>query len=137
MKNNYVPLTPFFLWSAILIISSNSVFAQSIIYVKANATGAKNGTNWQNAFQDLQSALDDSKTKPNASIWVAAGTYKPTKDESGNANPSNQRTKTFLISNNVKLLGGFEGTETMECQQDFADNETILSGDIGAAKPCG
>lgn len=121
----------FFLLCALWTINANSQLP-AILYVKADAKGLNNGTSWNNAFKNLQSALDVANSRPGIfNIWVAKGVYVPTKDESGNANPANPRKKTFLISKNVKLMGGFDGTETMECQQDYSDNETILSGDIG------
>src|SRR5690606_12302184 len=43
------------------------------VYVDANATGANDGSSWEDAFVDLQDALNG----PAAEIWVAKGTYRP------------------------------------------------------------
>jgi hypothetical protein len=112
--------------SAILL--SSTVHAQTIRYVKANAAGANNGTSWANAFTDLQSALDAAEQGDQ--IWVAQGTYKPSKDFSLQANPSDPRTKTFLLKNGVSMYGGFAGTETAVTQRNILANQTILSGDL-------
>ena len=70
MKNISFSLTQIFLLSAIILITSNSVFAQSnIIYVNSKAIGANNGTNWQNAFKNLQSALGASSLEWSENIF--------------------------------------------------------------------
>ena len=56
-------------------------FSQSTIYVKHDAGGTNNGNSWTDAYTSLQSALDNG-TKGD-SIWVAAGTYIPSKDKTG------------------------------------------------------
>ncbi len=95
----------------------------NVLFVKANATGANNGTSWANAFTDLQSAL--ASTCPGITeIWVAAGTYKPT--------TGTDRTVSFVMKNGVAIYGGFNGTETMLSQRNWTINITTLSGDIGA-----
>ena len=96
----------------------------NVIYVKANATGANNGTSWINAYTNLQSALN-SACPGIAEIWVAAGTYKPT--------TTNDRNISFVMKNGVAIYGGFNGTETQLSQRNWVTNVTTLSGDIGAA----
>ena len=63
-----------FVSSLFLLINIQFSFSTNY-YVKSNATGDNNGTSWDNAFTDLQSAL--SVSTYNDSIFVAAGTYKP------------------------------------------------------------
>ncbi len=94
-------------------------------YVKSNATGANNGTSWANAFTDIQSALVGTAAD---TIFVAAGTYKPSKDINGN---TASRDATFKIINNKKIYGGFSGTETSLSQRNVIANATIFDGDIG------
>lgn len=90
----------------------------NIHYVDKNATGANNGTSWMDAFTDLQSAL--AAAQPNDHIWVAEGTYLP-----GQADSS-----AFYIDKDIKVYGGFAGTETALEQRDWAAYPTILSGDV-------
>ena len=90
-------------------------------HVNLNATGANIGSNWNDAFVDLQSAL--SLAIPGDEIWVAAGVYKPTNHT--------DRTIAFALQDGVDLFGGFAGGETELIQRDLANNITVLSGDIG------
>ncbi|MBK6833507.1 MAG: T9SS type A sorting domain-containing protein [Bacteroidetes bacterium] len=99
-------------------------------YVNINATGANNGTSWADAYTDLHSATYNTTS---GEIWVAAGTYVPTRSFTGNI-PANNTQKTFRIVNNVKVYGGFNGTETLISQRNWKTNITVLSGDFGASK---
>ncbi|MGB3654589.1 MAG: choice-of-anchor Q domain-containing protein [Rivularia sp. (in: cyanobacteria)] len=93
------------------------------IYVNINASGTpNNGTSWENAFTDLQSAINAATS--GQEIWVAAGTYKPT-TESG-------RNVSFELPDGVTIYGGFAGTtEESLGDRDPKTNVTILSGNIG------
>ena len=93
-------------------------------FVKQTATGSNNGKSWTNAFTDLQSAL--GAVVAGDTIWVAAGTYKPTSDPSPEI--------SFNLPADVKVYGGFSGSEPGNYDlslRNFVTNETILSGDIG------
>jgi hypothetical protein len=92
------------------------------------AAGANDGSSWGNAYTDLQDAIDVCAV--NDTIWVAEGTYLPTKDHTGNASPVINRDKNFHISSDMKIFGGFTGTETLLSQRDWATNVTTLSGDF-------
>ncbi len=90
------------------------------IYVNVNATGSNNSTSWNNAYTNLQTAIDAAVVSINE-IWVAGGTYKP----NGTA-----RTSSFLMKSNLKIYGGFNGTETLREQRNPTANPTVLSGDL-------
>lgn len=99
-------------------------------YVNVNATGANNGTSWQNAFTDLSMALNIAcsnygygTSAEQKEIWVAKGTYRP-------AGPGGNRHKSFIMPPNVGVFGGFAGNETNRGQRNPAANVTILSGDL-------
>ncbi len=97
-----------------------TVVNPGIVYVNDNATGANNGTSWANAYTDLGNAI--SQAGAGSELWVAAGTYKPN---------GAYRSNSIAINKDVKIYGGFAGTETAAYQRDWVANQTILSGDIG------
>lgn len=92
------------------------------LYVKADATGANNGTSWANAFTSLQSALTSAYS--GFQIWVARGTYLPSAE--------NDVTVSFQLKSGVEVYGGFAGTETSLSSRNWFSNPTVLSGYIGA-----
>ncbi len=98
-----------------------TIQAQTIRYVKRDATGANTGTSWQDAFTDLQAAL--AAAVSGDEIWMATGTYKP-------AGPGGDRNATFQLKSVVGLYGGFVGNETTRDQRDPATHITTLSGDL-------
>jgi len=103
--------------------AGGSSLTGSIIYVKADAAGANDGSSWQDAFNDLQAAL--AVAESGDQIWVAAGTYKPTTGA--------DRTATFELKEGVALHGGFAGGETERDQRSRDLGRTVLSGNIGSS----
>ncbi len=101
-------------------------------YVMQSATGANNGSNWSDAFTDFQSALEATRNCGVTEIWVAQGTYLPSKDVSDLV-PAFDRNKTFFINKDVKIFGGFIGGETALSARLPDTYITTLSGDIGVA----
>jgi hypothetical protein len=95
----------------------------SVIYVRADASGANNGTSWADAYRDLQPALVFSQAGDE--IRVAQGTYKPA--------PAGSRTISFVLRPAVSLLGGFAGSGADPDARDPVLYVTILSGDISGA----
>lgn len=120
----------------LLLLFFSTVLQAQIIYVDASKTNLlPDGSSWANSYNNLQQAIDDAKTKVNPEIWVAEGTYLPSKDISGQAN-ANPRKHTFFIDFNVKIYGGFAGWESDLKDRDWYNNRTILSGDFnGDDKP--
>ena len=93
----------------------------NVIYVKAGATGLKNGTSWADAFDDLNDAIAFARVMGRP-IWVAAGTYYGDGDENHNA---------FTLYNGMSIYGGFAGNEPENynlANRDFSTNTTILDG---------
>ena len=114
-----------FLFSAFTLLSFINSNAQTKVDV--NATGANNGSSWANAYVNLQDAINN--TPSGNTIWVAAGTYKPTLNPSSTS--TNTRDYAFYLKKNLKIYGGFAGTETTLSQRNISANPVILSGDIG------
>ncbi len=105
------------------LFASRACQAQSVIYVNAAATGLNDGTNWTDAFTDLQSAL--AVAQGGDEIWGAAGTYRP-------AGAGGARTIAFQLGSGVAIYGGFLGGETLLSERDPAVNLTTLSGDLNS-----
>ncbi|HMP22850.1 MAG TPA: hypothetical protein PKC76_01900 [Saprospiraceae bacterium] len=94
--------------------------AGNILYVKAGANG--DGSSWSNATGNLQQALQQARFGDQ--IWVATGKYYPT--------TSTDRNASFVITDGVKLFGGFAGYEPSIDDRNISMNLTILSGEIGS-----
>lgn len=100
------------------------------LFVNAAATGSGNGSSWNNAYTDIQNAINASVA--GQEIWVQAGTYIPLRDRSGII-PADPRNATFVLKEGVKLYGGFAGNELALSQRNIEANPTLLSGDRGIA----
>lgn len=109
------------------------VMSAERFYVNGAVSNSGNGFSWNSPFKTLSEALKKLNTSDcTAEIWVAQGTYYPQYDVINlNRNPSNPRDATFRLINNVKIYGGFTGTETLLSQRNWTAHPTILSGDIG------
>jgi len=98
------------------------------IYVDADATGANNGSSWEDAFNYLQDAL--SAAKYGDEIRVAEGIYKP---DEGTDNPTGtgDRGATFQLKKGVTIKGGYAGAGAPDPNiRDIKKYETVLSGDL-------
>lgn len=93
----------------------------NIYYVKPNGSG--DCSSWEYAC-DLQVAL--GLTNAGDEVWVAAGTYKPTK--------STNRFASFSLRSGVSIYGGFPAEGGVWEDRDWETNVTTLSGDIGAVE---
>jgi predicted outer membrane repeat protein len=106
------------LLTALFMLSLCALQAQT--YVHASATGNNDGSSWADAYTDLNTAIANAPA--DGEIWVAAGTYLP----SG----SSARSATFFINKNLRLYGGFAGTETQLSERNPESNLSLLSGDV-------
>ncbi len=101
-----------------------------IIYVDADASTGGNGRTWATAYKYLQDALTEARTlNRQIEIWVADGMYYPDDDEGGNFT-NDDRNSSFMMINDVAILGGFKGNENQLSKRNWNDNITILSGDL-------
>ncbi|NJL75415.1 MAG: right-handed parallel beta-helix repeat-containing protein, partial [Saprospiraceae bacterium] len=112
-----------------ILLGSVKLEAQTIRYVRTSARGTGDGSSWANASGNLQAMINASAIGD--TVWVGAGTYKPTQDLFGNSLPLDPRSLTFYIKDGVNLYGGFAGTETNLSQRNITINKTTLSGEIG------
>ncbi len=111
------------IWNGTADVGCFEYYSSNTLYVDQDATGANDGSSWQDAFVDLQDAL--AVFSPGNEIWVAEGTYFPTS--------TNDRSITFDIPDDCALYGGFQGNEILHSQRDWSANPTVMSGNIGTA----
>lgn len=106
-----------------LQIKEIPVSPERVVYVKSGATGSNDGTSWNNAFTDLQEAINQVYGLDSLSIWVAAGTYFG----------DTTKTTAFKVSKSkiINIFGGFAGDEPANydlSMRDFETNATVLDG---------
>ena len=86
-----------------------------VIYVSKTGSSSNDGLSWATAKSDIQEAIDlANQIYSGAEIWIAKGTYK--------------HGSEMTMRNNVRIYGGFAGTETSK-EERVAGNETILDGE--------
>ncbi|HOQ06016.1 MAG TPA: right-handed parallel beta-helix repeat-containing protein [Anaerohalosphaeraceae bacterium] len=94
------------------------------LYVDPSAIGGNNtGLNWQNAFLDLQDALDyarDSICAQVHSIYVAQGTYSP----------GSSTSDSFVLPEGVSVYGGFQAGGSEFGLRNPKRYKTTLTGKI-------
>src|SRR5690606_13084557 len=90
--------------------------------------GTGTGTTWANASGDIQIMINSSAGGDQ--VWVAKGTYLPTHIA---GNGTTDPDKSFVLKKDVKIYGGFAGTETSLANRNLGitTNASILSGDLG------
>ncbi|MHC4743210.1 MAG: right-handed parallel beta-helix repeat-containing protein, partial [Planctomycetota bacterium] len=99
-----------------------------VVYVDADAPGANNGSNWQDACLYLQDGL--MLASAGDEIRVAQGIYRPD-DFVLSLRPNKGRAETFQLINGVALRGGYAGFGRLDPNaRDIQLFETILSGDL-------
>jgi hypothetical protein len=102
-----------------------------VLHVAAGAPAAgADGLTWATALSDPQVAID--RATCGCEVWIAAGTYLPTRSLDGPGVTPDPRNRSFVLWPGVRVLGGFAGGETSPAAR-AAGHETILSADLGVA----
>jgi subtilisin family serine protease len=96
-----------------------------IFYVDLGAVGANDGTSWDDAFVNLQDALDFASDPLNGvtELWVASGIYRPDRG-------TFDQTTSFELVDGIMVYGGFVAGGARFDERDFRTNETILTCDL-------
>lgn len=108
----------------ISVVAIVFLFSGRVIYVDIDARGKENGSCWQDAYTDLQDALDAAY--PGDEIRVAEGIYRP----SHRLNAPDPRSVTFQLPDSVVLRGGYAGCCAPQAPRSPREYITILSGDL-------
>jgi len=120
------------IWGVFVVAILSMVGAaagQATIYVDSTATGANDGSSWQNAYRFLQDGLAAAAaaSKP-VEVRVAEGLYKP--DQGGGKTPGDRNASFELISG-VTIIGGYAGLDGVDPNsRDPKTYITVLSGDL-------
>ena len=97
----------------VLLTASVNVQAQRKYHVSTSGNNLHSGLTWRNAFATLEKAIS-AATSNSDTIFVQEGTYY-------------QSAAYTLITNDIKIFGSFNGTETRLEQRIFSNkNLTIL-----------
>lgn len=85
--------------SILLLILIASSAPAAVFYADPTAVGASNGMSWEDAFNDLQAAVDAASAAGGGEVWAADGTYS--------ADPPSGPTDSFeaLDPDAVDILG--------------------------------
>ncbi len=143
------------IFSLLLLVSISGCFAaygqqidlhrpdmNGVLYVDSAADGNLVGHTWSSAIPSLAEALKIAKALNEKfpdrvkQIWVAKGTYTPAYSaDDGKHDEDGGRNNGFSLLKDIKIYGGFAGTEVFLSDRDtsklFTDNRTVLSGNIG------
>ncbi|MCM4169229.1 hypothetical protein KCTC52924_00710 [Arenibacter antarcticus] len=92
------------------------------IFVVPNGSG--DGLSWSKAT-NLANALNIAVS--GNTIHIAEGTYVPSETITG-GDPSDERDRTFEITRNITLVGGYPINATKDTESDPSNYTTILSG---------
>ena len=111
--------------------------ANGILYVKQANTTSGTGSSWNDALTEFADALiaaseiNTVTTGKVKEIWIAGGTHRPLY-QAGNS--THEKSRSFVLVKDVKIYGGFAGTETTLATRDLSltAHATILTGDMNA-----
>ncbi|MEM7307581.1 MAG: hypothetical protein AAF682_12965 [Planctomycetota bacterium] len=107
-----------------------------VLHVDDDAPAGGTGAGWDDALGDLQDALDRVARGEADEIWVAGGTYSPTR-RAGLLDDA--RDVAFELPPAVRVVGGFAGDEQAVDERAAVAlaagrNATVLSGRLGGGR---
>lgn len=86
----------------------------TVLYVSQNASGNNDGTSWNDAYTNLNTALLQAQSvEGTTQIWVAEGTYF-------------SLGTSFTLVEDVQIYGGFSGNEEALSQRDWKRYKAVL-----------
>ena len=105
-------------------------------YVKPTATGRGDGSSWDNATDNIQTAINnlwgDGK-QGRGEVWIAAGTYTPSSSVDVSTGAANT-PQAFQMRDGISLIGGFAGNETSRTERHNTDMKWNFGSADGSKK---
>lgn len=123
----------FGLLAALSVTQASSADIYRVDAVNGSISG--DGSDWgADAYKYLRDAITAANSHSGADqIWVAYGYYY-TDESSTSTGGDNDRSKSFDLTGDIVLYGGFAGiNETAVNQRDLSGGITVLSGNINNA----
>lgn len=99
-----------------------------VFYVSVDGTG--DGKSWSSPT-DINTAIEKATT--NSTIYLQEGVYRPTKTIR-NGDATEESDKTFEISKNISLIGGFSKDAMVGATPNPTIYKTILDGNLSSGK---
>lgn len=125
--------------SGIIVVKVNDELTKQVLIIQESGKvpvffvtvdGTGDGKSWSSPT-NLNTAIDQSTT--NSIIYLTEGVYKPSKTIR-NGDASEEADKTFEISKNISLIGGFEKDARPGAKADARIYKTILDGKMSSGK---
>ncbi len=121
----------------ILSIITISICAEAQIAVryvdKNNSSGVEDGLVWDSAYTTIQPAIDSVSSAGGGEVWIAEGVYDEERTSPLDMDAREDievivDTGSLLMKEQVSLLGGFVGSETLREERDPEVNRAIVDG---------
>lgn len=116
---------------SILTVAIAVILQAQTVYVTPEGAGSMDGSSWSNAIAGNTPAVNGYSKLADTLMHASAGTYFWIKEGTYFPSADNDREKSFELGQNIRLFGGFTGTESDTNQRIIGLHPTILSGDIG------
>jgi hypothetical protein len=102
----------------------------AVFYVTPEGAGAKNGSTWDNAYDEAAFPVAIVSAGAGDEFRVKTGVYRPVIPANPGSITEDERQKYFVLKNGVALYGGFAGTEASSADRNPDSNFTVLTGDL-------
>lgn len=87
-------------------------YADNVVFTAPDGDETADGSSWAQATT-LEHAVELAKVESGAQVWMKQGTYQVT---------------SSVVSDNIGLYGGFNGTEKKLAERDWKNYPTIIDG---------
>ena len=100
-----------------------------------SADATPTGSTWNKAYTHIQDCINKLAENSNGGeIWVKAGNYTPTEvpEWKQKVHKTAAIHQSFIMYENIRMYGGFNGSESSRNERNFYENPTYLSCDLGS-----